>query len=101
MKCPKCKQEVGVVIVEEKAFHKIEVHGTVRKVDWNIHGVPLGLIIFHKGAEDDEPCMFTPADREDELITLASWLLSEDDDVYPELEHLFAESEVVSSDQGA
>jgi len=99
MKCPKCKQEIDVVLVEERAVHKIEVRGTVRKIDWNIDGVPLGLIIFHN-AEDEEPCIFTPADGEDVLVALASWLLSEDDDIYPELEHLFAESEVVSSDQG-
>jgi hypothetical protein len=100
LKCPKCGREVSEVIVEEKSFHRVRLNSTIRKVDWDVDGEPLGLILFHSDEENDEPCLFTPADDEALLNALSAWLLSEDGEVCPEIAHLFAESEVVRSVEG-
>jgi len=97
MKCPKCGGNVATALVEEKVTHVVNVAGTRRRVKWAVDFETLGLVIFHSDA-DDKPCIFTPADGEKLLQDLVTWLLSEDDEIYPEIVHLFAESEVVSND---
>jgi len=91
MKCPKCGRTVSTVLVEEKIMHAVHITGTHRRVEWEVDIQPIGLLIFHAFAEDDTPCLFTPADDEATLQSLTAWLLNEDDEVYPEIAHLFSE----------
>jgi len=89
MKCPKCSRTVETALIEEKITHVAHVSGIRRRVRWATDFETLGLVIFHSDT-DDEPCIFTPADGEKLLQDLVTWLLSEDDEIYPEIAHLFA-----------
>jgi hypothetical protein len=90
LRCPKCGKEVEEVIVAAKSFHTVKLNGTTRRVRWDDDALLTGLIIFHR-VEEDQSCLFTPADGDELFGALTAWLLNEDDDIYPEIAHLFSE----------